>query len=269
MAVNDLRFGTITARNTRDRSMSSAAVFYGSTGNNAGQSAPVEDVITVKTVAYSNVSSSGLYTLNGVALASGDLVLLTQQTSAVDNGVYQAVSGTWNRITNDLNKVDKIIVSSGFAAGSELVLMNRPKQIGTDSLNFKHLHGVHTIETTPAAVSNMSVVPIDIVPILSTTKAIVPDVVQLVKIDNGLAYTGTSTIYTKFPSSNFHHRVNSTILNNSGNLACVMSTDSLGVFYKENPFGEPFQLTASGGFSVAGDVLHVRTYFNVIDFSEF
>jgi hypothetical protein len=49
-------------------------------------------------VATSNVSSlSGLPTIDGYSLASGDLVLLTAQSTASQNGLWSPASGAWTR----------------------------------------------------------------------------------------------------------------------------------------------------------------------------
>ncbi len=48
-------------------------------------------------VATSNITLSGLQTIDDVALAAGDRVLVTGQTDATENGIYTASSGTWNR----------------------------------------------------------------------------------------------------------------------------------------------------------------------------
>ncbi|MCF8197353.1 MAG: hypothetical protein K9J42_01205, partial [Sulfuritalea sp.] len=53
----------------------------------------------VRTVATSNLTLSGLQTVNSVALASGDRVLLSAQTTASQNGVYTASAGGWTRAT--------------------------------------------------------------------------------------------------------------------------------------------------------------------------
>jgi hypothetical protein len=50
-------------------------------------------------VATSNVSLSGFQTIDGYTLASGDLVLLTAQTTASQNGLWTAASGSWTRPT--------------------------------------------------------------------------------------------------------------------------------------------------------------------------
>src|SRR5712671_1442787 len=50
----------------------------------------------------SNITLSGLQTIDGVALAAGDRVLVKDQTDATTNGLYNATTGPWTR-TIDAN----------------------------------------------------------------------------------------------------------------------------------------------------------------------
>lgn len=50
-----------------------------------------------RVVAVANVAVTGLQTIDGVALAQGDRVLLTAQTDATENGPWVASSGRWWR----------------------------------------------------------------------------------------------------------------------------------------------------------------------------
>ena len=47
-----------------------------------------------------NIALSGLQTIDGVALAAGDRVLVKDQTDPTTNGIYAASTGTWNRTTD-------------------------------------------------------------------------------------------------------------------------------------------------------------------------
>lgn len=49
-----------------------------------------------------NITLSGLQTIDGVALSSGDRVLVKDQSSAAQNGIYTALNGGWTR-TLDLS----------------------------------------------------------------------------------------------------------------------------------------------------------------------
>lgn len=51
----------------------------------------------VRAVATTNLTRSGLQTIDGVSLISGDRVLLTAQSTPSENGVYSVTSGSWSR----------------------------------------------------------------------------------------------------------------------------------------------------------------------------
>ena len=47
-----------------------------------------------------NIALTGLQTVDGVALAAGDRVLVKNQTAGADNGIYLASAGAWTRTTD-------------------------------------------------------------------------------------------------------------------------------------------------------------------------
>ena len=55
---------------------------------------------SIKTVATSNVGLSGLSAINGYTPIAGDRILVIGQTTATENGVYDAASGGWTRSTD-------------------------------------------------------------------------------------------------------------------------------------------------------------------------
>lgn len=59
--------------------------------------AGIDSKASVRAVATSNLTLSGTQTIDGVALAAGDRVLLTAQTASAQNGVYVVASGAWAR----------------------------------------------------------------------------------------------------------------------------------------------------------------------------
>jgi phage-related tail fiber protein len=86
---------------------------------------------------------NGLLTIDGVVTAAGDRVLLTAQTSGVDNGIYVADTGDWERAqdcdgTLDLAQGSLVNVTSGSAnAGFWYVTTTTdPIVVGTTSLSF-------------------------------------------------------------------------------------------------------------------------------------
>lgn len=58
---------------------------------NTGYKAPVKAATT------GNITLSGAQTIDGVAVTTGDRVLVKDQTSSVDNGIYDVDTGTWQR----------------------------------------------------------------------------------------------------------------------------------------------------------------------------
>jgi len=55
---------------------------------------------SVRAATTASITLSGLQTVDGVALAAGDRVLVKNQTSAVDNGLYVVAAGVWKRATD-------------------------------------------------------------------------------------------------------------------------------------------------------------------------
>lgn len=65
-----------------------------------------------------NLTLSGEQTVDGVACVTGDRVLVKNQTSGIDNGIYVVDTGTWNRSpdsdgANDLTKGTLVYVNGG------------------------------------------------------------------------------------------------------------------------------------------------------------
>lgn len=62
-----------------------------------GLSTSVAVKAPVKAVAIANITLSGEQTVNGTAVVEGDRVLVTAQTSSVDNGIYDVSTSAWTR----------------------------------------------------------------------------------------------------------------------------------------------------------------------------
>ncbi|MDG0809738.1 hypothetical protein [Cohnella rhizosphaerae] len=54
----------------------------------------------VRVATTANITLSGLQTVDGVVLAAGDRVLVKNQTTGSQNGIYVAASGAWTRATD-------------------------------------------------------------------------------------------------------------------------------------------------------------------------
>lgn len=73
------------------------------------KNAPIKQPCVVPTWNYGNHSLSGTGTvIDGYTIASGDRILVTNQSSASANGIYVAASGSWTRDT-DLSDLDDVV----------------------------------------------------------------------------------------------------------------------------------------------------------------
>ncbi|MCG8292238.1 hypothetical protein [Pseudomonas entomophila] len=94
------------------------------------------------------IALSGLQTIDGVALATGDRVLVKDQANASQNWIYNAAGGAWARALDASDNAEctpghLIIVQAGTTyAGSMWQLTNTaPPQVGTTALTFAQLFG--------------------------------------------------------------------------------------------------------------------------------
>lgn len=118
--------------------------------NDAGTSRAnlhVPSLTPAAAVATSNVSLSGFQTIDGYTLASGDLVLLTGQTTASQNGLWSAASGSWTR--------PKEFASTLSVQGRTCAVINGTTNGNTTWLLKAPTAGV-TIDTTSQTWSNQS-----------------------------------------------------------------------------------------------------------------
>jgi hypothetical protein len=95
----------------------------------------------VRVVATTDTALSGLPMIDGVAVASGDRVLLTAQASGAQNGVYAAAAGSWSRATSeddiwDMPPGTGWIVREGTTYAGSYWRFNSPDSytLGTDAI---------------------------------------------------------------------------------------------------------------------------------------
>jgi hypothetical protein len=100
----------------------------------------------VRAATTANITLSGAQTIDGVSIVAGDRVLVKNQTTGNQNGIYVAASGAWSRST-DANTAAKIKnatvpVSEGTAnADKDFVLVTDTITLGTTSLVFTEKGG--------------------------------------------------------------------------------------------------------------------------------
>lgn len=94
-----------------------------------------------------NITLSGLQTVDGVVLVANDRVLVHHQTDQTTNGIYQASTGNWTR-PNDANNNEsfisgtQVLVTTGTTHGGDVFSVTTtddPIIIGTSLLNFAPL----------------------------------------------------------------------------------------------------------------------------------
>lgn len=103
---------------------------------NAGMKVPVRAATTAA------ITLSGLQTIDGVVLAADDRVLVKDQVSGVDNGIYVVDSGAWSRAADfdgvyDVVKGSLIYVTGGtLNLGLWTITTADPITVGTTSIAF-------------------------------------------------------------------------------------------------------------------------------------
>lgn len=108
---------------------------------------------SVRAATTANITLSGTQTVDGVALDANDRVLVKNQTSGAENGIYVVATGAWSR-ASDADSSDE--VTSGMFCfveeGTEnadtgwVLTTNAPITLGTTALNFAQFSGQGTIE---------------------------------------------------------------------------------------------------------------------------
>jgi phage-related tail fiber protein len=92
----------------------------------------------------SGITLSGLQTIDGVALAAGDRVLVKDQTDATTNGLYNAATGPWTRTIDASNNSQwaqgvMVLVTQGSTNAFTLWIVTaaNPITLGTTNLNWR------------------------------------------------------------------------------------------------------------------------------------
>lgn len=91
-----------------------------------------------------NITLSGLQTVDGVALAADDRVLVKDQTDATENGIYLASTGSWTRTKDfdgnlDVVQGTLVLVSDGTTSTGQLFQVTTANDItiDTDDIEFE------------------------------------------------------------------------------------------------------------------------------------
>lgn len=96
------------------------------------------------------ITLSGTQTVDGVAVVADDRVLVKNQASSVNNGIYVADSGAWVRATDcdgayDMVNGTVVKVNSGTQAGFWYTVGTDPITMGSSAVTFEQASGVLTV----------------------------------------------------------------------------------------------------------------------------
>ncbi|MGI2326186.1 MULTISPECIES: hypothetical protein, partial [unclassified Methylococcus] len=113
---------------------------------------------SVRAATTANITLSGTQTVDGVALVAGDRVLVKNQTTASQNGVYVVAAGAWGRATDFDSNAEVtagacMFVSEGTVNGDQtwVLTTNDAIALGTTSLTFAQMSGGASGEANTAS----------------------------------------------------------------------------------------------------------------------
>jgi hypothetical protein len=99
-----------------------------------------------------DITLSGTQTIDGVAVVAGDRVLVKNQATASENGLYVVAAGAWSRAADadepaELNAGTFVFVEEGSVNADTgwVVSTNNPITIGTDAMNWTQFSGAGVI----------------------------------------------------------------------------------------------------------------------------
>lgn len=103
---------------------------------------------SVRVATTGNITLSGTQTIDGVALSVGDRVLVKNQSTASQNGIYVVASGAWSRAADADSDAEVtpgmwVTVEQGTVNGDTAFMLttNAPITVGTTSLTFAAVTG--------------------------------------------------------------------------------------------------------------------------------
>lgn len=109
---------------------------------------------SVRAATTSNITLSGLQTVDNVSLVVGDRVLVKNQTDKTKNGIYVVADGVWSRSadadgtpSNEVSSGLAVFVSEGIVNGGNSFVLVTPDPItlGTTELTFTQFNGAGQI----------------------------------------------------------------------------------------------------------------------------
>lgn len=113
------------------------------TGRLVGLNGHVAYKPPVRAATTANITLSGEQTIDGVAVVAGDRVLVKDQSTGADNGIWEAAVGAWTRAkdfngANDVLSGTQVLVRSGTTQAGNVYYISTadPITVGTTALTF-------------------------------------------------------------------------------------------------------------------------------------
>ena len=110
-----------------------------------------------------SITLSGLQSIDGITVANGDRVLVKDQASSIDNGIYVANTSAWNRSLDcdgafDVSRGTLVIVNEGSVNGAKWFTVSSadPITIGSSSISFSAVAGDGTASALSGALAASS-----------------------------------------------------------------------------------------------------------------
>ena len=120
--------------------------------DSVAQGLDVKASVRVATTENVDLATGGLLTVDGVVLAEGDRVLVKNQTTASENGIYVAAAGAWVRsedanINTEVTSGMFTFVEEGTAGGNNgyVLVTDGSITLGTTDLEFEQFSGAGQI----------------------------------------------------------------------------------------------------------------------------
>ena len=213
----------------------------------------------VKIATTANITLSGLQTIDGTLLVEGDRVLVKNQSTTADNGIYEADTGTWSRAADfngpfDIVKGTLIPVTDGTvnSASYWFISTSNPITIGTTGLAFTRV--ALGVAADPITATGITVVDGSANTILSSRDD--PTYGGVLRITNTVAGTyvelfcmADGTLGTLDSNGNGYLRLYNTTFGGSVSIRC----DATGEFSLVSNAGyEMFQVFQDGTIQAQG-----------------
>ena len=103
---------------------------------------------SVRAATTANITLSGLQTIDGVSLVAGNRVLVKNQSTAANNGIYVVAAGAWSRSTDSDSSAEVTagmfcFIEEGalYADSSWVLSTDNPITLGTTALTFTQFSG--------------------------------------------------------------------------------------------------------------------------------